>query len=286
MKQLELKDIQKECLNILKDVHHFCETNGIRYSLAYGTLLGAIRHKGIIPWDDDIDIMMPRPDYERFCKTYKSNLFKIAPPKESYISFARVYDDRRTVFETITPWTPNPCGVNIDIFPLDAVSDNFADFSHIYKKLYRSLMILKRHRDTITSLRKALLYLSLPKQWKMIPKLIIKKLMYSNYSPANLIAEINTISQQHEWGSTSHIAQMVCADNGVDHSWFESSWMDKIILKDFETEQFYVTADYDKMLTLMFGDYNTPPPPSMQVVHTNGRYFYKDKNLLNKPFTK
>ena len=68
MKEMSLREVQLGCFEILKDVHVFCVSNNIRYSLAYGTLLGAIRHKGFIPWDDDIDIIMPKPDYDRFCK--------------------------------------------------------------------------------------------------------------------------------------------------------------------------------------------------------------------------
>lgn len=63
---LQLEDIKKISLDILKKVAKICDDNGFRYVLAYGTLIGAIRHHGFIPWDDDIDIQMPRPDYERF----------------------------------------------------------------------------------------------------------------------------------------------------------------------------------------------------------------------------
>ena len=68
--QLTLKEIQSVNLEIMKDIHAFCVLNGIHYSLAYGSLLGAIRHQGFIPWDDDMDIMMPRPDYKRMLNEY------------------------------------------------------------------------------------------------------------------------------------------------------------------------------------------------------------------------
>ena len=67
MKKMTLEEIQSVSLDILKDVHAFCVRNDIHYSLAYGTLIGAIRHKGFIPWDDDVDVVLPRPDYEKLC---------------------------------------------------------------------------------------------------------------------------------------------------------------------------------------------------------------------------
>ena len=69
MKELTNQDIKDVSLDILNTIHSFCTKNNIQYSLGYGTLLGAIRHKGFIPWDDDVDVLMPRPDFEKFCKT-------------------------------------------------------------------------------------------------------------------------------------------------------------------------------------------------------------------------
>ena len=98
----ELRSIQME---ILDDVHRFCEAEGLRYSLSSGTLIGAVRHQGYIPWDDDIDIYMLRTDYERFVKTYQNQQgrYRVLNPKKEphyYYTFAKVVDakERERIF--------------------------------------------------------------------------------------------------------------------------------------------------------------------------------------------
>ena len=118
---VELKEIQ---LEILKTIHDFCLQNDIRYSLAAGTLLGAIRHKGYIPWDDDIDIMMPRPDYERFCRIFPnySKHYKIQnyhTDDTYWYNFGKVIDTRTMLTE---PGART--GVYVDVFIIDGLPDN------------------------------------------------------------------------------------------------------------------------------------------------------------------
>ena len=74
MKEIKSDEMRNVQLDILQKVHDFCMSHGIRYTLAFGSLLGAVRHGGYIPWDDDIDIAMLRPDYERFRKEFKDDV--------------------------------------------------------------------------------------------------------------------------------------------------------------------------------------------------------------------
>lgn len=113
--------------NILKFVADFCEINNIKYYLFAGTLLGAIRHEGFIPWDDDIDIAIPRDDYEKFIIEFDRNndvnykVLSIENSNKYYLPYAKVIDNRTLLFEDGKE--SMPIGVFIDIFPLDSIPD-------------------------------------------------------------------------------------------------------------------------------------------------------------------
>lgn len=101
---MTLKEIQNVSLDILKDLHKFCVENNINYTLCGGTLLGAIRHNGFIPWDDDVDVAMPRPDYERFIKEFHSEKGYIlkargASDDDTFMAYARICDIEKTIVD-------------------------------------------------------------------------------------------------------------------------------------------------------------------------------------------
>ena len=127
MKEIGLKELRDLQLDILQNVHDFCVAHGIHYSLAYGTLLGAIRHKGYIPWDDDIDIAMLRPDYEKFMREYKDEVYRFCEcrlDKDIHIGFGKVEDTRTIIIEAGN--TKN-LGVTIDVFPIDDLCDSYEE---------------------------------------------------------------------------------------------------------------------------------------------------------------
>lgn len=127
MREIDCETLKKIELNILKDVAAFCEKEGLRYYLCGGTLLGCIRHQGFIPWDDDIDIIMPRPDYMKFVKLYndRESIYKVNSLETDpnwYSAFAEVEDTRTLKIYTGFNINNNH-GVNIDIFPTDGSPD-------------------------------------------------------------------------------------------------------------------------------------------------------------------
>ena len=97
---MTLQEVQAINLEMMEEIHLFCVRNNIRYSLAYGSLIGAVRHEGFIPWDDDIDIMMPRPDFEVFSRSFQSQkgfILSSVYSNETYVNYTRVYDNRTIV---------------------------------------------------------------------------------------------------------------------------------------------------------------------------------------------
>ena len=122
MKEISIEEAKKIQLEILKKVAAFCDENGLRYFIYYGTYLGAIRHKGFIPWDDDIDICMPRADYEKFMDTFKCenlDVYTWRKDNKALLPFGKVYDIRTEVKENAD--FGETFGINIDIFPMDGL---------------------------------------------------------------------------------------------------------------------------------------------------------------------
>lgn len=126
MREMTTREVQLVCLDILKDIHEFCVKNHINYSLSGGSLLGAIRHNGFIPWDDDADIQMPRPDYDRFIRSYQSSrgYVLISPEIEggeiSNSRISRVFEMKKTwVDQGPERIVESMIGVWIDIFPVE-----------------------------------------------------------------------------------------------------------------------------------------------------------------------
>lgn len=133
-KEITMEELRAIQLDILDKIHAFCTEHGIRYSLGGGTLLGAVRHKGYIPWDDDIDIMLPRPDYERFLKEFDGkyaelNLQHYGNDNTCCIPFAKVYDNRTVLIEKL-----QKSGIYIDVFPIDGLPEEskIKDYLYIY----------------------------------------------------------------------------------------------------------------------------------------------------------
>ena len=157
MKLMNLQELQKCEFEILVDFQKFCDENHLRYYLCGGTLIGAIRHKGFIPWDDDIDVMMPRPDLDRFIDLNPNgklndhvNIDKMELNENAISAITRLYDTRTEVTFT-NKRVCQKFGCWIDIFPLDGLEDMIISERQGYFKIYKFLMIRNLEREGVTN---------------------------------------------------------------------------------------------------------------------------------------
>lgn len=149
-KKLSLKQIKQHELGILKHFDRFCKENELHYTLSEGTLLGAVRHKGFIPWDDDIDVMMPRADFDKLLKSYENRgRYTLIYPKHDSVYdmfMARMTDNETVVsFKKRGPGLTYKWGVWIDINPVDSVPEDkkmAEKYEHdilLWNKIYHTL---------------------------------------------------------------------------------------------------------------------------------------------------
>lgn len=270
MTQLTLKEIQSELLGIMKYIHNFCITNNIRYSLDGGTLIGAIRHNGFIPWDDDIDIVIPRPDYNRFIKTFAGNdKYKLFTPENnnSYINYARVCEVKDTIGDYMVPWTKDKSGVVIDIFPLDGEPDDRKEWEIEVKKLiqYRNLMFFSRLPHSVYRKDLGLLFNT---------KIFIKKILFWWINTEQINRKSIALASSYNYDTANYVGQMSFL-NMWEKKHMPKEWYSDFILHKFEDTEFYITKGYHEVLTALYGDYMKLPPEEARVPgHNKLECFY------------
>jgi len=262
------KDIQSIGLIILKDIHSFCMANCIRYSLYGGTMLGAVRHKGFIPWDDDVDIAMPREDYVRFINSYKSKEgFELFCPEKdtSWLTFARVCEMKSTsVINKVVPWCDHETGVWVDIFPLDGASDSIDEVEHTISSLVNKNRILNRYRVTKGK------FPYFTKDFKLMANYL--RICYLMYRWKGDIKQLRNSYIDEcasiPFGSTGHYSNFSYVGGYGIREYQEQSQFDSLIKLPFETEEFLCLGGYDQHMHNKYGDYMTPPDQKRQVGHS------------------
>lgn len=270
MKELTLNELQQFEMEILEDVHDFCLNNNIRYSLYGGTAIGAVRHSGFIPWDDDIDIVMPRGDYERFCKMYSSKRFQLSErrgDRNTWLGFARVFDNKRTTYKSNCPWHRKAYGVWIDIFPADGYDSKDMN-------LYNDCVILRRKTVKARHLYRGF---DLSDGFVFNMRLLVKKVLYNKIAVGKMIDRLIDKSMTYKFGEKDSWAVLCCPyDKRTIHP-IDS--FNEVELVKFENDTFFLLKGYDTMLKNVYGDYMQLPPVEKRVppMKMSDRFYWKDK---------
>ncbi|MCI6161522.1 MAG: LicD family protein [Prevotellaceae bacterium] len=251
----ELRQIQ---VGILDDIHRFCTEQDIQYFLSSGTLIGAVRHGGYIPWDDDLDLYMPRKDYERFMASYQDEkgIYRVLNPKTEknyYYTFGKVVDTRTRMVETETAGFE--IGVYVDVFPVDYVTDNLEERQRIFK---RKRLLYKIRRCKISKenpLKSRLAYLC----YKYLPL----SLAAVNRKIERLVVNAT---------STTTVCNMSEAGPSIKGC-FPAQNIASAVDIIFEGKTYKTMVGYKEYLSHTYGNYMQLPPVEQRVTHSFEAYW-------------
>ena len=249
MSQEEVRACQ---IGILKRVRAVCEEHGLRYYLCGGTLIGAVRHKGYIPWDDDIDVIMPYGDYLKFLEIMKDDedyiiCSQYTMPDKCFSFFGRMIDKR-----TVMKWWEYPflttSGVNIDIFAISGIPEKTEDIEYFYNKVRR---LNTKYIET---------YLEMKETEEIRRK------------RETLRKEILQMLEMYDFDSSE---KAFCISKYKEKEILPVSiYHDKITMQ-FEDDEYDVAAGYDVYLKSLYGDYMKLPPENQQVGCHNYKAFVR-----------
>lgn len=270
LKAMTFEENKHVQLDILKDVASFCERNGLEYFLAYGTLIGAIRHKGFIPWDDDIDIQMPRESYDRFIELYTQekaeikSYYRLINPYDDIArhSMVKVVDSRTVKIETGISYQSEHLGIDIDVFPIDGMPKNTIVYAIWYKALFvlYSLAYMKNLDYQSGGLKRRF--------WGRIAK----------YFPLKRKTLLNLAKKLHTMYSLddAFFAGTMEMPFNSKKNRVEKKLFGNVLYVEFEGISFRCPLGYDSVLKSLYGDYMQLPPVEKQITHHTNNVFWKE----------
>ncbi len=254
----DMKLIQNVLLEILLEIDRVCKIYGIHYSLCYGTLLGAVRHKGFIPWDDDLDIAMLRPEYDKFTKVcqsaFKKRFFLVdASTEEAYpYDFAKVVKEQTVYLERGAEYKNIHKGIYVDIFPLDNVKQSTIKIQHYAFSFFR--------RARWYAIDKA----AMPKDvWKAsrtreVAWFTAPLAMLGNRRLHKILETIMRVYNRRETELVYKIFHPSMSPP------YKREWFEKTIDLEFEGYRFPCCAGYEIFLQNTYGNYLEYPPKEWQ----------------------
>lgn len=251
---ITLEERKKIQLEMLDEIDAFCRSHDIRYSLAFGTLIGAIRHKGYIPWDDDVDLIMPLPDMLRFKREFISD--KLAYVDIDTVSHYEYHFSRICYLPTYskTGLLEKSYGVNIDLYPVVGMPDT----EESIQKFLKDIEPLYKKRLKLIAIRRRLI--------KRLPFAFVP----GYTSTIRQFRDVILNSYPYETAQNYLHAGRACWDNIFDFDVFE-----RLIEVGFEGHTYMAPERYHEYLTHCYGDYMQLPPENQRHPYHGGTYYWK-----------
>lgn len=278
-RKIEISEIQGLELDILTKLIKFLNDNKIEYFTSGGTTLGSVRHGGFIPWDDDIDIYIPRKDYDRLMEISDGVLIdgyiRIRKPGDkNYIyQFAKACNEKTVINEKSVRDSKYFIGIFVDIFPLDKHYDSKIknDFLILKTKWYRSLLETASNQVNLSQKGSA--------RW-WIKEIIrtLQKPLTKKWSVEKTAAYIDNIGRKMESKCTDFVGDLVMKGNN-NKDYYPADYFRTFALGKFEHLTIKNPVEYDKYLTDMYGDYMTLPPKEQQIMHGFDAWYTGDENV-------
>ena len=247
-------------LDILIAFDKICKESGINYSLDSGTLLGAVRHKGFIPWDDDIDVAMPRPDYEKFYKLVTENKdilpdnLELVPDRgeNALIPFLKLIDKNIKIDANAGEITEN---LWIDIFPYDGYPTDNKKAAKFWKKVHMCHRIILYNYNDCSNKRG-------------LRKLALK--LFSVYAKmcgvSKAIKKLNKLREKYPYSKAEIVGPVMWSSCGLKYRMPIDAYS-KYTALEFEGYTFPAIEDWDAYLSHAYGDYMTLPPEDKRETH-------------------
>lgn len=245
------KKVWAVALNLLEQLDIVCKKHNIPYYIYYGTLLGAVRHKGFIPWDDDIDVVMFREDYERFQEIASTEFKEPYFFQSSYTDqmlwfFSKIRDSRTTAIEFSVKNLNQ--GMFIDIFPLDDVPDG------VHEEFDTVLEVQRDIKRTIDNPKQLLLDYEQGKRFTLDIDVLLELIKMDR---SQRLKEFEALSLSYA-GQSGRVNYILDELSGTGCKNVKREWFKNVVYLPFEHIQVPVPAEYDKILTQCYGDYHIP----------------------------
>ena len=259
-REVSEKENKKLLLDMMQYVHEFCDEKGIQYFLYFGSLLGAVRHKGFIPWDDDMDICMTRKEYERFIKCFpkgKDTRYSVMTyrDKNHYQPYAKIVDNYTRILER----EDKPIGIYIDLFIIDNEGKTFSEagrFMHLVSFFVRLRYgHVLQYRESAS--RNKIIYGA---------RKALAKLTDEN----ELLRIIDNVSRLKESEELSEYVGAVNASGYNERQILRGEWFKEDITVPFEDREFRIPKDYHDILKTIYVNYMDLPAESSRTGYHRG----------------